>query len=161
MQIAERTNDGNDVNYLFSHCVHLGNGTVTMEGNVKHVRKKLSPQFEAHNKYYPDYNKHTGYSEMAKKVKQVPKVVEFGKSLSIPGAMLTQDGAVQIAYESLLKDFFQIKAENFPTWPGLPEIKVNPVNGLKQEFNVAWYAVVPKEFVIDKDQKLEEDLWNS
>lgn len=132
-----------------------------MEGNVKHVKKKLSPQFEEHHKYYPDYNKHIGYADAAKKVKQVPKVVEFGKSLSISGALLTQDGAIQIAYESLLKDFFQVKAENFPTWLGLPEIKVQPTIGLGQEVNLAWYVAVPKEFVIDKDQKLEEDLWNS
>lgn len=109
------------------------------------------------------YPNHKEDMKNAKKLKPLPKIdyVEFGKTLMIPQAMIAQDGAVQIAYESLLKDFFQIKAENFPTWLGLPEIKVNPANGLRQEFNIAWYAQVPKVFVLDKDQKLEEDLWNS
>lgn len=110
------------------------------------------------------YPHHKEEMKNARKLKPLPKIdfVEFGKSLVVPKAMATQDGAVQIAYESLLKDFFQIKAENFPTWFGLPDIKVNTeVHMLNQDLQISWYVKVPKNFVLDKDQKLEEDLWNS
>lgn len=110
------------------------------------------------------YPNHKEDMKNAKKLKPLPKIdfVEFGKSLTIPKAMVAQDGAVQIAYESLLKDFFQIKAANFPTWFGLPDIKVAPeVYTLNQDLQISWYVKVPKNFVLDKDQKLEDDLWNS
>ena len=110
------------------------------------------------------YPHHKEEMKNAKKVKPLPKIdsVEFGRSSSMPSVMIAQSNAVELAYASLIKDFIATKAENFPDWPGLPEIKVqNGIGTLNGETQLAWYAKVPKMYVLDKEQIEEDKLWNS
>lgn len=86
-----------------------------------------------------------------------PDFIEFGKVFDIPLSSVLDEQLVHISYQTLLQDFFRTKAENFPTWEGLPTIKVQ--EGIK--YKLAWHVAVPKTFVIDKDQKREDELWNS
>ena len=92
-----------------------------------------------------------------------PDIVEFGRAFDISALVVsTNTQSVQTVYQMALDDFFKTKAESFPSWEGLPEIKVNHVaDSLRRFHQVGWYVRVPKEYVIDPDQRLEDDLWNS
>lgn len=131
--------------------------------------RRVKEQFERHHeamkhenkksKTYPDYEKFG-----AKKVKMPdPTHVEFGKVFDVSTLnLITSDVAFKAAYDMVLTDYLKYRAENFPTWEGLPEIKVlHPSDVLNRIYQIAWYVNVPKQFVINPDDKLEEDLWNS
>lgn len=89
--------------------------------------------------------------------------VEFGKAFDFSKLLaITDNNAITTCYAMVLDDYFKAKLENFPTWEGLPEIKVGPpVDTLQRFFQVAWYVQVPKQYVIDPSVKEEEDLWQS
>ena len=132
--------------------------------------RKTKEQFDRHphmpnkgssweRESYPNYK--------TSKVPFPPKEthVEFGKAFDIsPNSYPT---AISIAYTIAVEDFFKAKAESFPTWDGLPEIKVNKssdygkaIQGGKQ---ISWYVQVPKKYVLseeDKIKKLDEELWD-
>ena len=123
---------------------------------------RMKEQFEKHinhsSKTYPTY-------ESYKKKFQVD-FVEFGRAFDLaPNADQT---VIAVAYHMAVEDFFKEQAINFPTWDGLPEIKVNnkvnnlaTMQGAKQ---IGWYAQVPKKYVVTDEQKiakLDEELWNS
>ena len=124
-----------------------------------HKKKtQLHPEQHMHPKSkewsYPDY------TEKVKKV--VPTKTEFGKVFTMTAIAINDQMGVKTVYNLALSDFFAVKAENFPDWPGLPEIKISPTTGvLSGDLNIAWYAQVPNQFVISPEDKLEEDLWNS
>jgi hypothetical protein len=92
-----------------------------------------------------------------------PNVTEFGRAFDISVLVISSNTkSVQTVYQMALDDFFKTKAESFPNWEGLPEIRVNPgVDSLRRTQQVGWYAQVPKEFVIDPDQIEEDKLWQS
>lgn len=133
------------------------------------MKKSVRSQFEYYydsmhhenkkTQKYPDYDK---YGERKLKMPK-PDVVEFGKAFDVSAlSILTDNLAIKAAYDMALTDYFQAKAENFPGWEGLPSIKVQePKDPLQRFYRIGWHVVVPKKFVIDQDQKLEEDLWNS
>jgi hypothetical protein len=91
-----------------------------------------------------------------------PDVVEFGKAFDISvSAIAINDITVKTVYQMALDDFFKAKAENFPGWEGIPEIRVSPaVDSLRRIQQVGWYVQVPRQYVIDADQALEETLWD-
>ena len=125
----------------------------------EHHNRPLDTQFSWEKHTYPDYK-----SKKAKLTK--PDFVEFGKAFDISITMIATDSnAVKAAYQMALDDFFRAKAENFPSWEGIPEIKVNSaVDSLRRIQQIGWYAQVPKKHVLteeDKLQKLDEELWNS
>lgn len=90
-----------------------------------------------------------------------PDYVEFGNAVTTTA--LTSDEQTTIAtYQVLIQQFFKAKAEHFPTWTGLPEIKMGPqIDALQRMVSIAWYAKVPKVLVIDPGQKQEDELWDS
>ena len=92
-----------------------------------------------------------------------PDVVEFGRAFDISVLVIaTNTISVQTVYRMALDDFFETKAESFPSWEGLPEIRVNPaVDSLHRTQQVGWYVQVPKEYVIDPEQLEEDKLWQS
>ena len=91
----------------------------------------------------------------------IPQTKEFGRIFEISALMANDPMAVKVSYELALNDFFKEKAEHFPNWDGLPEIKVNPgLDPLNRTIGIAWYAKVPIADVIDQEQKDEEALWN-
>jgi hypothetical protein len=90
-----------------------------------------------------------------------PDYVEFGSAVTMSGFPADEHTTIA-TYQVLLQQFFKEKAERFPTWTGLPEIRLGPqVDVLQRMVSIAWYAKVPKSFILDKEQKDEEDLWNS
>ena len=115
------------------------------------------------SKTYPNYEQ--SYNKKVK-VASKPDFVEFGKTFDI--APSSDQAVIAHAYRMAVEDFFRAKAENFPTWDGLPQIKINApfdylatMQGGKQ---IGWYVQVPRKYVLsddDKLQKLDEDLWNS
>ena len=129
------------------------------------INGKINEQFKHHLEQegwttttYPDYN-HLK-EEHAKKREVLNKNVKtFGNSVTLAAPMVVQDGAVAIAYENVLKDYFNAKVKNFPLWSGLPDITVKPQPNL--DMMISWHVNVPKHLVINPDDLLEEDLWNS
>ena len=118
---------------------------------------RMKEQFENHlnhsSKTYPTYESY--------KKKFPVEVVEFGRTFDI--APNVDQTAIAVAYHMAVEDFFREQAINFPTWDGLPEIKVKSqiTNNAKQ---IGWYAQVPKKYVVTDEQKiakLDEELWNS
>ena len=123
----------------------------------KEEYKQFPKEYERHpEKIAAGWNKHYGKEELSK---ARLNLIEFGRTADIPPATVVDEAIVTVAYSALLKDFFKTKEENFPDWPGLPEIKSTPNATLG--VTLSWYAAVPKKFVIDPEQKKEEDLWNS
>lgn len=88
-----------------------------------------------------------------------PDLVEFGKSFDMPVTTVDDPLLVQATYDIVLKDYFKEKAKSFPTWSGLPEVKVAMVDSLKRSYQVAWYVAIPQVHVVDLDQQEEEALW--
>lgn len=113
--------------------------------------------------YKDIYAKREAEKHYAKKVKPVIDFVEFGKAYDVSTMLMaTDEGAVKLAYSMALDDYFKSKQENFPTWEGLPEIRVNtPTDSLHRFYQIGWYVKVPKAFVLDKDQIEEDKLWES
>ena len=129
-----------------------------------HVKKSVRQQFERHHEAmsHEDWGKksYPNYKQQAK----IPNLnfVEFGKTFDIPVSAVVDEQLVQISYQTVLADFFKTKTENFPKWEGLPTIKVQDnVDSLRRIHRIGWYAQVPNKYVINPDDKLEEDLWNS
>lgn len=128
------------------------NGNTVYTTNKKY--EKLHKQFEEKkNKYYPDYEQHT------KKVSKEETHREFGKAFDVSSTILTGDDAFKAAYAVVLDDFLAIRKDNFPDWKGLPEMHTRST--LKGEVQLVWYAKVPIGYIINPDDKLENDLWNS
>ena len=90
-----------------------------------------------------------------------PDLVEFGKAFDMVLGAIDDPFLVQHAYDTTLKDYFNEKSKSFPTWSGLPEIKVNGPDPLKKSYQIGWYVQVPRPHVVDLDQKDEETLWDS
>ena len=91
-----------------------------------------------------------------------PDLVEFGKQFEILVATIDDPALVKTFYDAALTDYFREKAINFPTWSGLPEIRVNMgIDPLKRSVAIAWYVNIPRAHVVDPDQKEEETLWDS
>lgn len=135
-----------EITSQFSHILEHRNSSEHPGWSTSPYEKQLSP----HEKYM--YGK-----------EGLPKprlnLVEFGRASELAPGVLVDESMIKMAYDFLLKDFFQTKSENFPDWPGLPEIKSSPL--ATSGVSLSWYAAVPKKFVIDPEQKKEEDLWNS
>lgn len=124
---------------------------------------KTKEQFGHHPKNWEKHS-YPNYEKYGAKQVEMPELkhVEFGKAFDIPIQAVIDQTMVQTAYQTVIADFFKTKADNFPTWTGLPMIKTQePIDSLRRIYRIGWYAAVPKTFVINPDDKLEEDLWNS
>lgn len=90
-----------------------------------------------------------------------PDYVEFSGGVAVSVVVANDEISLGAAYQMMLKDYFKAKAENFPTWEGFPEIKQQITDPLRRLVNLHWYVSIPRSFVLDKEQKDEEVLWNS
>lgn len=89
-----------------------------------------------------------------------PRSQEFGRAIVASKALMSNEQAVQTAYQMVIADFFKAKNESFPNWVGLPEIKVGPgTDMLGRDVTLAWYAVVDTVDVVNPDYDAE--LWDS
>lgn len=93
---------------------------------------------------------------------QVPNdYVEYGKAFDLAITSVNDVNLVKHCHNMALDSFFDAKAMTFPDWDGLPEIKINMYSdALKRYHQIGWYAAVPKKYVIDKEQKDDEELWD-
>ena len=89
-----------------------------------------------------------------------PKGQEFGRAIVASKALMSDEQAVQTAYQMVIADFFKAKNESFPNWDGLPEIKVGPgTDMLRREISIGWYAIVDNVDIVNLDD--EEELWDN
>ena len=133
--------------------------------------KRMKEQFESalNHKRKEDWNQHTypDYKNLKEKNQakfsvKPPDFTDFGEAFEMSTLTLGEETIVQQAYSMAIASFFKAKSVNFPTWLGIPEIKVGQSNDpLHRTVQFAWYAKVPNQYVINPEDRLEDELWNS
>lgn len=92
-----------------------------------------------------------------KKYKYPPhSTKEFTGQVNLEGHLIGDKGPVSIAYNAVIREFFEVRAKYFPTWEGLPEIILTW--DLPKRVLLTWIVRVPFKFLA---QPLDEDsLWD-
>jgi len=82
--------------------------------------------------------------------------VEFGGAITVSHSLLEKTSrfdttAIDLVAMQLSRNYMEAKFINFPTWDGHPEI-LNRSDNLSRNLVIAWYALVPTQYIIKENK---------